>query len=160
MRITTRLVFTFNDDGTFTELERDSFDYDGPVAQCFGGKSKTSSVVETTQVTETTSVGLQDTSGIGIAGGRDVSVQIETTDLGAIQGAFEFSESAFQFAGDVARQAGETSERAIETSQAAIATVATGGQSDLSKIDSRTIGFAIAALVAVFVLPQVFRRAS
>lgn len=129
-----------------------------------GGRSTTRSDTTTTQVTDTTSVGLQDTSGIGIAGGGDVNVAIETTDLGAVQGAFDFtqdfSESAFDFAGDVARQAGETSERAIETSQAALATVQTGGQSDLSKIDSRTIGLAIAGLVAMFVLPILFRRAA
>ena len=129
-----------------------------------GGRSRTSSATTSTQDIDTTNVGLQETSGIGVAGGGDVTVDIETTDLGAIQGAFDFtqdfSEDAFNFAGDVARNAGRLSERAIETSQAAVATVATGGQSDIQKIDQKTIGFALAALVAILVLPQVFRRAS
>ena len=164
MRIYTKRVFQMNQDGSFTELESDSYEHSGPVAKCFGGRSSTDSTTTSTQTVETTNVGLQDIAGIGVAGGRDVNVQIETSDLGAIQGAFDFTggfgESAFEFASDVARQAGETSERAIETSQLALATVATGGQSDLSRIDSRTIGFAIAALVAVFVLPTLFRRAA
>lgn len=160
MRVTTDRTFRMNEDGSFIELESESYEYDGPVARCLGGKTSQESTTTTTQVTETTSVGLQDTSGIGVAGGRDVSVSIETTDLGAIQGAFDFSESAFDFASDVAGRAAETSERAIETSQLAVATVATGGQSDLSKIDSKTISLAIAALVAVLVLPRIFRRAA
>ncbi len=129
-----------------------------------GGKSKTQSESTVTQETTTTSTGLQDTEGFAVAGGGDVEVNLQTSDLGAVQGAFDFtqdfSESAFEFASDAQRQAGEISERAIETSQAAIATVATGGKTDLRDIDSKTIGIAVAALAAIVILPQVFKRAA
>lgn len=125
-----------------------------------GGKSRTQATTQTSQVTETTSTGLQDTEGFAVAGGGDVEVNLQTTDAGAVQGAFEFGGDAFQFASDAANRAAETSERALETSQAAAATVATRGESDISKIDSKTIGIAIAGLVAILVLPQVFRRAA
>ncbi len=125
-----------------------------------GGKSKTQATTQTSQVTETTSTGLQDTEGFAAAAGGDLEVNLQTSDLGAVQGAFEFAEGAFEFASDAAQRAAQSSERAIETSQAAVATVATKGQSDLSKIDSKTIGLAVAGLVAILVLPQVFRRAA
>ena len=158
MKVYTKQVFQMHDDGSFELLESESYEYSGPVAQCFGGRTR--STTTATQVTETTNVGLQDTSGISVAGGRDVSLTLETTALVAIQGAFDFADSAFEFANDAAQRAGQISERAIETSQLAVATVATGGQSDLSRIDSKTIGIAIAALAAVFVLPQLFKRAA
>lgn len=127
-----------------------------------GGKSKTQSESTVIQTTETTSTGLQDTEGFAVAGGGDV--HIETTDQGAVQGAFDFTQQfgagAFDFASDIAAQAAETSERAIETSQAALATVTTGGESDISKIDSKTIGLAVAGLVAIMVIPQIFKRAA
>ena len=124
-----------------------------------GGRSSTRGGDTTSsQTTDTTNVGLQDTSGIAIAGGEDVNVQIETTDLGAIQGAFDLVDDAFAFANDAQGQAAGLAERSIETSQSAVATVATGGQSDLSKIDSKTMTAAIAALVAIFVLPQILKR--
>jgi hypothetical protein len=150
MRVYTKQVFQMHDDGSFELLECESYEHHGPVAQCFGGS--TESTTQATQITETTSVGLSEISGIGIAGGGDVDVSLETTDLGAIQGAFDFAEGAFDFASSV-------SEQASEVSQAAVASSLTGGQSDIQKIDSRTIGLALAALVAILVLPQVFRRA-
>ncbi len=122
-----------------------------------GGKSKTQSESTVTQETSTTSTGLQDTEGFAVAGGGDVEVNLQTSDLGAVQGAFDFSEefgrSAFQFASEVA-------ESASESSQAALATVSTGGESDLRNIDSKTIGIAVAALAAIVILPQVFKRAA
>lgn len=129
-----------------------------------GGKSRTQSESNVSQVTETTSTGLQDTEGFAVAGGGDVEVNLQTTDAGAVQGAFDFGsqfgESAFEFAGDALAQNAELAERAAETSQAALATVATGGQTDLSKIDGKTIAIAVAALAAVFVIPQLIRRAA
>lgn len=160
MRITTCLVFEMNKDGTFTELERDSYEYEGPVAQCF---SKT----ESTTVTDidTTQVGIESVEGIGIAAAGDVAFNqnITLTDQGAIDSAFEFADEfgggALDFASDVSRQAGEISRAAIATSQQAIATVATGGQTDLAKTSGRTIAFVVAAFAAIFIIPRVLRRA-
>ncbi len=118
-----------------------------------GGKSKTQATTTTTQVTETTSTGLQDTEGFAVAGGGDVEVNLQTSDLGAIQGAFEFGGEAFELVSKI-------SENALETSQMALATVATEGGSDMSKIDQKTIGLAVAGLVAILVLPQIFKRAA
>ena len=163
MRITTRLVFQMNNDGTFTELERDSYDYHGPVAQAFGGSSKTRST--TTTDIDTTQVGIESVEGIGIAAAGDVEFNqdITVTDLGAIDSSFEFAEElgsgAFDFASDVSRQAGETARAAVETSRQAIATVATGGADELAGINSRTIGFIAAGLAAIFIIPQLLRRA-
>lgn len=163
MRITTCLVFEMNKDGTFTELERDSYEYEGPVAQCFGGGSKT----ESTTVTDidTTQVGIESVEGIGIAAAGDVAFNqnITLSDQGAIDSAFEFADEfgggALDFASDVSRQAGEISRAAITTSQQAIATVATGGQTDLQKTSGRTIVFVVAAFAAIFIIPAVLRRA-
>ena len=163
MRITTRLVFQMNSDGTFTELERDSYDYHGPVAQAFGGGSKTQST--TTTDIDTTQVGIESVEGIGIAAAGDVEFNqaITLTDQGAIESSFEFAEElgsgAFDFASDVSRQAGETARAAVETSRQAIATVATGGADELAGINSRTIGFIAAGLAAIFIIPQILRRA-
>lgn len=157
-----------NIDGTFTKLESDSYEYDGLVAQCFGGRSRTSSATTSTQEIETTSVGLQDVqAGIAVAGTGPIS--IETTDLGAVQGAFEFGESsldfagefgreAFDFGGDIARQAGETSREAVEVSRQAIATVATGGATDLQAGSTRQL-LTVGALAVLAVLGFTFIRA-
>jgi len=163
MRITTRLVFQMNPDGTFTELERDSYEYDGPVALAFGGDSDTSS--ETTTDIDTTQVGIESVEGIGIAAAGDVSFNqdITLTDQGAIESSFEFAEEigggALDFASDVSRQAGETARAAVETSRQAIATVATGGATDLANINAKTIGFIVAGLAAVFLIPRLIRSA-
>jgi len=129
-----------------------------------GGKSRSQATTNTSQTTNTTSTGLQDTEGFAVAGGGDVEVNLQTTDAGAVQGAFEFSEGfaedAFEFASSSQLQAGEIAERALETSQSAVATLATGGQSDIRQIDQKTIAIAAAALVAILVLPQAFRRAA
>lgn len=158
MKVTTKAVYQMHDDGSFELLEKESHDYSGPVAQCFGGDSDTSS--ETTNIVETNQAGIESVEGLGIAALGDVSV--ETTDLGAVQGAFDFTQnfadSAFDFANDTQSQAADISERAIETSQRALATVATGGQSDLAGINSRTIAFVVAGLAAVFILPLILRR--
>lgn len=150
MRITTKLVLQMNDDGSFTELERESYEYDGPVAQCFGGD--TESTTETVTDIDTTQVGIESVEGLGIAAAGDVDFNqtITQTDQGAIAGAFEFAQElgsgAFEFAEDVARGAQETSIRAVETSQMAAATAQTGGQSDIAGINSRTMGFIVAGL--------------
>lgn len=163
MRITTKLILQMNDDGSFTELERDSYEYDGPVSQAFGGSSKTSST--TTTDIDTTQVGIESVEGIGIAAAGDVTFRqdITLTDQGAIASSFEFAEEigagALDFASDVSRQAGETARAAVATSRQAIATVATGGADELAGINSKTIGFIVAGLAAVFLIPQLLRRA-
>lgn len=163
MRITTKLVLQMNADGSFTELERDSYDYNGPLALAFGGGSETTSTTVTD--IDTTQVGIESVEGIGIAAAGDVEFnqQITLTDQGAIASSFEFAEEigggAFEFASDISRQAGETARAAVETSRQAIATVATGGADELAGINSRTIGFIVAGLAAIFVLPQLLRRA-
>lgn len=163
MRITTRLVLQMNADGSFTELERDSYDYSGPVALAFGGDSDTTSTTVTD--IDTTQVGIESVEGIGIAAAGDVEFnqQITLSDQGAIDASFEFAEEigsgAFDFASDISRQAGETAQQAVAVSRQAIATVATGGADELAGINSRTIGFIVAGLAAIFVLPQLLRRA-
>ena len=161
MKVIKSISFQYNPDGTFTELDRDEFDYDGPVAQCFGGGGKSKSSTTNTTDIDTTNVGIEGVEGVGIAAAGDVEFNQTVTDQGAVQGAFDFaqdfSEDAFNFANDSQRQAGEIAERSLENSQAALATVATGGQSDLSKIDSKTIGIAVAALAAFAVLPKLIR---
>ena len=149
MRINTRTVWQINADGSMTLLERESYDYTGPVAQAFGGRSKT--VTETTQEVTTTQLGLEDIEGIGIAAVGDVEFTQTVTDLGAVQGAFDF-------ATDIGRQAGETAQQAVATSRQAIATVATGGQVDLQKISGNTIALVAAAFAAVFIIPQLLKR--
>jgi hypothetical protein len=48
MRITTKAVFQMNKDGSFTELERDSYEYDGKVAAAKGGGGGGGNSVTTT----------------------------------------------------------------------------------------------------------------
>lgn len=133
-----------------------------------GGRSRTSSSTTTSQDIDTTQVGIEGVEGVGIAAAGDVEFNQEVTDLGAVQGAFdvvggsldfagEFGGEAFDFASDIARQAGQTSQQAVETSRQAIATVATQGQSDIAGINSRTIGFIIAGLAAIFIIPALIR---
>ena len=163
MRITTKLVLQMNVDGSFTEIERDSYDYDGPLAQAFGGGSETTSTTVTD--IDTTQVGIESVEGIGIAAAGDVEFnqQITLTDQGAIDSSFEFAQEigggALDFASDISRQAGETARAAVATSRQAIATVATGGADELAGINSRTIGFIVAGLAAVFIIPRLIRRA-
>lgn len=129
-----------------------------------GGKSRTASTTQTVQDIDTTSVGLQDTEGLAIGAGGDVEFTQNITDAGAVQGAFEFGERGFQFAEEFVSEAfdfaGGIAAQAGETSQAAVATVATGGASDLAGINQRTILIIAAAAAAIFILPQVFRRAA
>ena len=91
------------------------------------------------------------------------------TDLGAVQGAFEFGERSFDFAGefgaeafdfggDIARQAGQTAREAVEVSRQAIATVATGGATDLQQGAGRQL-LTIGALAVLAVLGFTFIRA-
>lgn len=164
MKIYTKYVCQMNDDGTFTELESESYEYDGPVAQAFGGSSRTAST--TTTDIDTTQVGIETVEGLGIAAAGDVDFEqnITQTDQGAIESSFEFAgefgEDAFNFASDVAQQAGSTAQQAVETSRQAIATVATGGADELAGINSRTIGFIAAGLAAIFIIPQLLRRSA
>lgn len=161
MKVTTKAVYQMHDDGSFELLEEESHHYEGPVAKCFGGDSETRS--ETTNIVETNQSAIESVSGgIGISSLGDVSLELETTDLGAVQGAFDFTQnfadSAFGFANDAQAQAADISERAVETSQRALATVTTGGQSDLAGINSRTIAFVVAGLAAIVLLPVLLRR--
>lgn len=168
MRINTKLVYQMTVDG-MEIIERESYEYDGPIACAFGGKSSTSAATTTTQEIETTTIGLEDIEGIGIGAGRDVEFTQNITDAGAIQGAIgvaeksfdfagEFGSEAFDFATDIARQAGETSQQAVETSRQAIGVVGTGGQSEISGQLFKFGGIAVAALAAIFILPRVFAR--
>ena len=163
MKIYTKYVCQMNDDGTFTELESESYEYDGPVAKAFGGSGgRTTTTTTSTQDIDTTSVGIESVEGIGIASAGDVNFNqnITQTDQGAVDAAFEFGDELLDFAGDISRQAGETSQRAIETSQAAVATVATGGQSDIQKTSGRTIALVAAAFAAVLIVPQLINRSA
>lgn len=155
MKINKRTVWQMTDDGMHI-VEQDSHEYDGPVAQCFGGRSSTAST--TTTDVDTTNIGLEDIDGLAIGAGGDVEFNQEVTDLGAVQGAFDFGESALDFGADVSRQAGETALEAVEISRQAVATVATGGQSDIAGINQRTILIIAAAAAAIFIIPQVIRR--
>lgn len=130
-------------------------------ARFFGGDSDTSS--STTEIVETNQSGIQNqTGGFGVSSLGDVDVEIQTTDLGAVQGAFDFtqdfSDSAFRFANDAQAQAADLSEAAVQTSQRALATATTGGVSDLAGINMRMVAIVAAAVAAIFVLPQVLRR--
>ena len=73
------------------------------------------------------------------------------TDLGAIQGAFDF-------AGDVGRQAGELSEQAIAISAGAVKTVGEATRGDTQQGLVKIAGFAALA-VGVFFVANAFRRA-
>lgn len=133
--------------------------------------SRSKSVQQTTSVQDidTTQLGIEEigAGGVGIVSQGDVS--FETTDLGAVQGAFTFGErsldfagefagEAFDFGGDIARQAGQTAQEAVEVSRQAIATVATGGATDLAGINVRVIAIIGALVAAVFIIPQFIRR--
>lgn len=169
MRINTKLVYQMTAEG-MELIERQSYEYNGPIAYAFGGKSKTVKTTETTQVIDTTTIGLEDIEGIGIGAGRDVEFTQNITDSGAIQGAIgvaeksfdfagEFGSEAFDFASDIAQQAGQTSQQAIEVSRQAIGVVGTGGQSEISGQLFKFGGIAAAALAAIFILPRLFGRA-
>ncbi len=126
-----------------------------------GGKSKTVNSQTTTQDIDTTSVGLQDIDGVGVAAGGDVEFNQTVTDLGAIQGAFDFAESsldfagefgddAFDFANDIAKQSGENVQFALATSADAIQKVGDATRSDTSQALVQLGKFAALAVAAVF----------
>lgn len=125
----------------------------------FGGDSDTSS--ETTNIVETNQAGIDSVDGLGIASLGDVDLEIQTTDLGAVQGAFDFaqdfSDSALMFANDSQSQAADLSERALETAQTTAATAVTGGASDLAGINAKVIAFIMVGLVAISLLPKLFK---
>lgn len=155
MRITKRAVYQMNDDGSFTELERDSYEYDGPVSKCFGGKSSTAATTNTTTDIDTKQAGIENVEGIGLAATGDIEFNQEVTDLGAVQGAFDAVGGAFDFANEFAEDAfnfaNNLGQAAVETSQQGVATVATGGQSDIVRSQNNTVTIvAIAAAVALF----------
>lgn len=128
-------------------------------ARFFGGDSDTSS--STTEIVETNQAGIEQVEGFGIASLGDVDVELQTTDLGAVQGSFDFTqnfaESAFNFANDAQAQAADLSERSLETSQRALATATTGGATDLAGINMRTVAIIAFAAAAIFIIPQVIR---
>lgn len=157
--------------GEYILLEQDSYKHEGAVSQCFGGRSKTESTTTTTQDIETTQFGQESITGIGLQAGGDIEFTQEVTDLGAVQGAFdvvggafdftgEFAQDAFDFANTSQRQASELAQRSIDTSQKAVATVATGGAVDLAGVNAKTIAIIAAAAAAIFIIPQIVRRAS
>ena len=117
------------------------------MAKVFGGKSRTTTVQETT----TTQVGLQDIEGVGIAATGDVEFMQTVTDLGAIQGAFDF-------AGDVGQQASELSERAVAISASAVKTVGEATRGDTQQGLVRIAGF-VALAAGVFFVARAFGRA-
>lgn len=133
-----------------------------------GSRSRTTTQTTSVQDIDTTTVGLQDIdAGIAVAAGGDVF--LETTDLGAVQGAFEFGERSFDFAGefgqeafqfgsDIARQAGQTAQEAVEVSRQAIATVATGGATDLQRGSTRQL-LTVGAIAVLAFLGFTFIRA-
>lgn len=156
--------------GEYILLSEDSYEYAGAVSRCFGGRSSTAATTTTTQDTDTTQLGQEDISGIGIqSAGGDIEFTQEVTDLGAVQGAFdtvggaldftgEFAQDAFDFANTSQNQASAIAQRAIDTSQQVAATAVTGGASDLAGINQRTIAIIAAAAAAIFLLPQLIRR--
>lgn len=146
MKINTRTVWQLTDDGMHI-VEQDSHDYDGPVSHAFGGKSSTTSITETTQEISTVNVA----EGVGIISQGDVEFNQTVTDLGAIQGAFEFAES-------VGDQAGELAERAISISAGAVKTVGEARRSDTSQSLVKIAGFAALA-AGVFFVARAFGRA-
>lgn len=144
MKINTRTVWQMDAAGMHI-VEQDSYEYNGSVSQAFGG-SKTTSITETTQEISTVNVA----EGVGIISQGDVEFSQTVTDLGAIQGAFDF-------AGSVQDQAGELAERAIAISAGAVKTVSEAGRSDTSQGLVKIAGF-VALAVGVFFVAQAFRR--
>lgn len=151
MRIHTKQVFQMTDSGEYILLESHGYDYAGPVAQCFGGDTDETQTTTTTQEIETTTLGLQDIEGIGIAAGGDVEFNQDVTDLGAIQGAFDFAESS-------AGQAASLAEKSIAISGAAVKTVGEATRSDTSQALVKIAMFASLA-VGVFFVARVFKGA-
>lgn len=162
MRINTKSVWQFNADIDDYELiSCEGYEYEGDVALAFGGRSRQSSATTTSQDIDTTNVGIEGVEGVGIAAAGDVEFSQQVTDLGAVQGAFdfttEFADDAFSFANDVARQAGETAARAVDVSQRALSTVVTGGATDLAGINQKTligVALAVGAALAAFQLAR------
>lgn len=149
MKVNTKTVWQMTDNGMHI-IEQESHEYEGPVAECFGGDSDTSS--EVTTITETNQAGIQDNQGLAFASGSgDLDIAIETTDLGAIDQAFDFGQAALQFGNDQAGQAAQLAESAIASTGGALRTVQTGGVADLANIGSRTLIFGGLAIVALVI---------
>ena len=138
-------------------LRRESYEYDGAIAHCFGGGSKTQSSTTTSTDIDTTQVGIERVEGVGIASSGDVDFaqHITQTDYGAVERSLEyageFGERALDFAEDVARQAGQTSQQAVDISRRAVATVVTDGASDIAQSHTRSIAVLAAAAAAVLI---------
>lgn len=116
MRITTRAVWQMTADGGFELLERESFEYHGPLAQAGGGGSRSSSSSQ--QSTQTQNLNLQEIGGIAVAGSEGVTIRSTTTDQGTVDAARDIAITAldtgltgFQEAGDLARDVLASSER-------------------------------------------------
>ena len=113
MKINSRTVWQMTDDGMHI-VEQDSFDYDGPVAECFKkSKSSTTQTTSNVQNIVNRNINLSDFEGIGIADARDVEITIQQTDSGAIAAASQFGAGALSLAGDVTAQAIRASERSL-----------------------------------------------
>lgn len=172
MKINRRTEWQMTDEiGEYILVHQDSYEYEGAVSQCFGGRSRTESSTTTTQDIDTTQFGQEAISGVALQAGGDIEFTQEVTDLGAVQGAFdvvggaldftgEFAQDAFDFANTSQRQASELAQRSITTSQQVAATAVTGGASDLASINQKTIAVIAAALAAVFIIPRLIRRSA
>jgi hypothetical protein len=168
MRISTRAVFQMNADGSFTELERDSYEYNGPVALAFGGGSESSTDTTTTQEIETTTVALEDIAGIGVAAGGDIEFNGTFTDHGAVQGAvaiadrsfdfanefgseaFYFGDNALGFARDVNAQAANATQSAVNSLSGAIQKVGDASRSDTTETFRRVALYGAIAIAVIF----------
>jgi hypothetical protein len=143
MKINSKTVWQMTDDGMYI-VAQDSHEYHGPVAQAF-------STSDTTSITETTNIGIQDVQGIALGAGGDIEFNQQVTDLGAIQGAFDFADS-------ISEQAGETVEQALGISAQAAQTVGEFTRSDTSQGLVKIAMFASLAVGVIF-LARIFKGA-
>lgn len=117
MRITTRAVWQMTADGGFELLERDSYEYSGPVAAAKGGSSSSSS---SSSAVNTQNLNLQEIDGVAVAG-VDGNVSIETTDQGTVDAARDIALrgldtglTGFQEAVDLGRDVVASGERGAQ----------------------------------------------
>lgn len=82
MRITTRAVFKMLPEGGFIELERDSYEYEGPVAKAGGGKGGSETVTQETTVPDFLKPFLRQGAGTGSGALRNLQ-QLLGGDLAA-----------------------------------------------------------------------------
>lgn len=158
MRINTYTAWQMMPDGGFELLERVSYEYNGPVARAFGGDSETSSeettITETTQEIDTTTIGIEDAN-FAIGAGRDVTL----TDPGlvafggeALETVENVSERAFEFGSQESDRAMAASQAALGTLGQAITQVSDASRSDTTDTFRRIAIPAIIGISLVFVV--------